>query len=100
MFDINFHPNLEKGQFTPATDDMAADAFVYLLAGTETTAASMTVTTWALLNNQQMMQRLKAELRTAMPRRDDAVDWAVLERLPYLVSTRSRDRLLHHWYQS
>ena len=99
MFDINFHPNLEKGQFTPTTDEMAADAFVYLLAGTETTAATMTVITWALLNNQQMMQRLKAELRMAMPGRDETVEWAVLERLSYLVGTRSRDILLRHWYR-
>ena len=99
MFDINFHPNLEKGQFTPTTDDMTADALVYLIAGTETVASAMTVITWALLNNPQIMQRLKAELRMVMPGRDDAVDWAGLEKLPYLVGTRSRDRLLYHLYQ-
>lgn len=99
MFDINFHPNLEKGQFTPTTDEMTADALVYLIAGTETTNAALTVITWALLNDPQTMQRLKAELRTVMPGRDDAVDWAGLEKLSYLVGTRSRDRLLRHLYQ-
>ena len=99
MFDINFHPNLEKGQFTPTTDDMTADAAVYLIAGTETLASAMTVITWALLNDPQMMQRLKAELRTVMPERTDAVGWAELEKLSYLVGTRFRDRLLRHWYE-
>ena len=99
MFDINFHPNLEKGQFTPTTDDMTADALVYLIAGTETTASAMTVITWALLNNPQIMQRLKAELRMVMPGRDDAVDWIGLEKVSYLVGTRSRDRLLCHLYR-
>ena len=99
MFDINFHPNLEKGQFMPTTDEMTADTMVYLTAGMETTASAMTVITWALLNNPQMMQRLKAELRTVMPQRDDAVGWAGLEKLSYLVGTRSRDRLLRHGYE-
>ena len=99
VFDINFHPNLEKGHFTPTTDEMTADALVYLVAGTETVAGAMTVITWAFLNNPQIMQRLKAELRVAMPGRDDAVDWAGLERLSYLVGTRSKDRSLPHLHQ-
>ena len=79
---------------------MTADALVYLIAGTETVASAMTVITWALLNNPQMMQKLKAELKTVMPGRDDAVDWAGLDGLSYLVGTRSRDILLCHLYQS
>ena len=73
---------------------MTADALVYLIAGTDTVAAAMIVITWALLNNPQIMQKLKAELRTVMPRREDAVNWAGLEKLSYLVGTRSRDRFL------
>ena len=86
MFDVNLNPNLEKGQFKPTNDEMAADACALLIAGTDTSSNTMVVITWALLNNSQMMQRLKTELREVMPRREDAVDWLRLEKLPYLVS--------------
>ena len=86
MFDVNLNPNLEKGQFKPTTDEMAADACALLIAGTDTSSNTMVVITWALLNSTQMMQRLKTELREVMPGRGDAVDWLRLEKLPYLVS--------------
>ena len=86
MFDINLHPSLEKGQLTPTVNEMAADAFVLLSAGTSTVSLTMVVITWALLNNPQMTQRLKAELNTVIAGRDDTTDWAGLEQLLYLVS--------------
>ena len=86
VFDINLNPNLEKGQFKPTNDEMAADACTLLLAGTDTSSNTMVVITWALLNDSQMMQRLKTELREVMPGREDAADWLRLENLPYLVS--------------
>ena len=90
VFDINLNPNLEKGQFTPTTNEMAADALTLLVGGTHTTSSAMVVTIWALLNNPQVMQRLKTELKAAMPRRDDVMDWAELEKLPYLVSKKDK----------
>ena len=86
MFDISLHPNREKEQFTPTVDEMTADAFTLLNAGTNTTTHAMVIVTWALLNEPPMMQRLKAELKVAMPDRNDTVDWIGLEGLPYLVS--------------
>ena len=100
MFDITLQPNLEKGQFTPTVDEMAADALAYLIAGTDTSATTMEVILWALLNNPQLMQKLKAELREVMPGPTDAVDWAELEKLPYLVSERFRDQVVGHSNQS
>lgn len=75
---------------------MGADAFALLVAGTDTVAVTTVMITWALLNNPQMMQRLKAELREVMPGREDTVDWAGLEKLPYLVSKRFGGRFLCH----
>ena len=86
VFDINFHPNLEKGQFTPTFDEMVGDALGYMMAGTDTVSHTMAVITWALLKDPQMMQKLKAELTTVMPGREDTVEWAKLENLSYLVS--------------
>ena len=94
VFDISLHPNHEKDQFTPTVDEMTADAFTLLNAGTNTTTHTMVVSTWALLNKPPMMQRLKAELKAAMPGRNDTVDWKALEGLPYLVSKWFGNRLL------
>ena len=86
MFDISLRPNREKEQFTPTVDEMAADAFTLLNAGTNTMSHTMVLIAWALVEKPQMMQRLKAELKVAMPDRNDTVDWDRLEGLPYLVS--------------
>ena len=85
VFDNNLHPNLEKGQFTPAVDEMTSDAFIYLMAGMDTVSFTLVVIIWALLNNPQKMQELKAELKVVLPGRADAVNWAQLENLSYLV---------------
>lgn len=100
MFDINLHPSLEKRQLTPTVNEMAADAFVLLSAGTSTVSLTMVVITWALLNNPQMTQRLKAELKTVMAGRDDTTDWAGLEQLLYLVSKGVANLLPCHSSQS
>ena len=94
VFDINLHPNLEKGQFTPTIDEMAADAYVLLNAGTDSSAFAMVTIIWGLLNNPQAMQRLMAELKTVMPSREDTVDWAGLEKLRYLVSQGLRRQII------
>lgn len=65
---------------------MTSDALGLLTAGTLTTSHTLVVISWALLNNPQISQKLKAELRAAMPGRNDTLDWAELEKLPYLVS--------------
>ena len=99
VFDINLRPNREKEQFTPTVTEMSLDAFVLLNAGTDTTSHTMVVITWALLNNPQMMQKLKAELKVAMPGRDDTINWAGTEEMPYLVSKGFKRRLPCHLSQ-
>lgn len=54
-------------------------------AGTDTTANTLVVATWHILDEPRILQRLKNELRQAMPDIDDTLDWASLENLPYLV---------------
>jgi len=61
-------------------------------AGTDTTANTLVVGTWNILSEPRILQRLKDELRQAMPDKNDTPDWATLENLPYLVRTF----VLHH----
>ncbi|KAM0796351.1 cytochrome P450 [Usnea florida] len=84
MFDAALNPDTEKGHFTPSTTELTSDAFLMLLAGTDTTAASLTVAVFGVLSNPHFMNKLRAELRGAMPTVTATADWASLEKLPYL----------------
>jgi cytochrome P450 len=66
--------------------DLGTD-FVNLL-GTDTTAHTLTMGTWYLLNNIDMVKTLRKELVDVIPDLDSAVtvSWVTLEKLPYLVS--------------
>lgn len=87
IFDVALNPDPSKGQFTPSDDALAADAVLMFGAGTDTTAHTLVVGTWHILNEPRILQTLNHELRQAMPNRDDTLDWATLENLPYLVRT-------------
>ena len=56
--------------------------------GTDTTAHTLTTGTWYLINNPDMLKLLRKELVEVLPDVDSGVtvDWATLEKLPYLVS--------------
>ena len=86
VFDTTLSPNLEKGQYTPPINCLAADAFTFFMAGTDTSANTITTAIYNLLDGPpQMLEQLKSELRKAIPERDSIVQWAKLEELPYLV---------------
>jgi cytochrome P450 len=63
------------------------EGIVVILAGLETTARFLTNITYHLLSNPAMLQELRAELKKVMPTPDARVTCAVLENLPYMVSS-------------
>ncbi|KAL8823876.1 MAG: hypothetical protein Q9191_005480, partial [Dirinaria sp. TL-2023a] len=86
VFDTTLHPNVEKGQFTPPLNEMAADAFSFINAGTDTSSNALSIGIFELLDGPpHMIQRLKRELLESIPDENTMVEWAVLEKLPYLV---------------
>lgn len=90
VFDTTLHPNIEKGQFTPPVKDLAADAFAFLMAGTDTLATALTTAVFNLLHGPtHMLERLKSELREVIPGPDVTADWYTLEKLNYLVCRRT-----------
>lgn len=80
------NPDSEKGQYTPLDHDLTANAFLMFGAGTDTTANTLIQGTWYVLSNARILKELQDELRQAMPKKDVMLDWATLEKLPYLVS--------------
>jgi hypothetical protein len=107
VFQTALHPDKEKGQWSPDLKSLTADALLFFAAGkpwgclflglvtdsanllgTDTTAHTLTVGTWYLLNNIDMLKTLREELVEVIPDVNSAVsvDWVTLEKLPYLVS--------------
>ncbi|KAH7333388.1 cytochrome P450 [Rhexocercosporidium sp. MPI-PUGE-AT-0058] len=62
------------------------DGQVTVIAGTLTTAWSLSVTTYHLLTRPNVLRRLRAELETAIPDADQYVPLSALEKLPYLTA--------------
>ena len=61
------------------------EGFTLIFAGTETTAATLSLMMFHLLENKWLLQRLRQEIDTLPPVRDDAYTCAQLEPLPFLV---------------
>ncbi|KAI4944235.1 hypothetical protein J4E91_008790 [Alternaria rosae] len=65
---------------------LMADASVILGAGTETTARTMAVTTYYLIKDPEIGEKLREELKTVMPTVNHEVSLSQLEALPYLTA--------------
>lgn len=65
------------------------EGFILVGAGGETTAQTLAVLTFHLLNNPQVLRKLQEELDHAMPDPEQQIPWQQLEQLPYLVSISS-----------
>jgi cytochrome P450 len=59
---------------------------VVIGAGADTTANTLTVTHFHILDNPEVLEKLRAELEVAMPDQFAPAKLAVVERLPYLVN--------------
>ncbi|KAF9889352.1 hypothetical protein FE257_007462 [Aspergillus nanangensis] len=53
-------------------------------AGTETTSRVLSLASYYLASNRDVLERLRAELRQIMPTPTDIPSWTELEKLPYL----------------
>lgn len=66
---------------------LAGEAGTLLGAGTETTARTLAVTSFYLINSPDVMGKLKRELHEVLPTLDTVVPLPLMEKLPYLVRT-------------
>lgn len=84
IFDTALNPDAEKAQVRPTTEEHAADTLLLLVAGTDTTAHTLTIATYNVLKQPKIFKKLQTELREAIPRKDMLLQSAELEKLPYL----------------
>ncbi|KAL1644258.1 hypothetical protein SLS61_008860 [Didymella pomorum] len=78
--------NQEKDNRALTRDEMDSNATIFLVAGSETTATTLSGTTYLLLKNPAAYARLANEIRTAFARSQDITIDAV-NNLPYLLAT-------------
>ncbi|ORY63203.1 cytochrome P450 [Pseudomassariella vexata] len=60
------------------------EGFILVVAGTETTARTLTLASYYIFQNKPLLQKLRDEIRTAMPNLTSEASWSELEQLPYL----------------
>lgn len=80
LYDSNLPPQ-EK-----TIDRLNEEGFALILAGADTSSATLTQLSYHLLANQDTLKTLKEELRAAMPDTQVPMPWQELESLPFLVS--------------
>ena len=87
IFDTLLSPPLNKNRPVPSNADLTAEAILMFLAGTDTTANSLVVGTYGILQNQIILEKLTRELRHAFPYPEKAsvMTYDRLRKLPYLV---------------
>lgn len=80
---INANSYREDGDFR---ERLLQEAEQFIVAGTETTGHALSVTTFYILQDGGVQQKLRQELIDADISLDEDLDVASLQRLPYLVS--------------
>ena len=66
------------------TQRLTDEAMVILIAGSETTASTLAAITYHLLADRKLLDRLRAELVTAMPNQNELPVASKLDSLPFL----------------
>ncbi|RAH69896.1 putative cytochrome P450 oxygenase [Aspergillus aculeatinus CBS 121060] len=65
---------------------LADEGLVLFAAGTETTATTLSVAIFHVLNDPAILSKLRSELKQIMPTPHHPVTWRQLEKLPYLTA--------------
>ena len=75
-----------QGYVVPTVDQIKDEAYSTLGAAADTTGNAMTVATYHVVSNQQIHEKVKAELKAAFPDPQARLSFVELEKLSYLVS--------------
>ena len=87
VFDMLLEPNPEKDYRVPGSEELIDQGFLFLVAGSDTTAYSLACATYYILTHAEVLERLRTELRQDFHRTVVDPDWNYINKLPYLVKT-------------
>lgn len=76
-------PNIPAAERTKQR--LQDEGILLLLAGTDTTAIALTTATFYVFENEQILQRLRAEVQDVIPTPESPTSVLQLEKVPYLV---------------
>jgi len=79
-------PNATEGHVVPGIEDLTDEAFTILTAAADTTGHAMAILAFYAVSNPVIYRTLAGELKTAFPDRVENLDYATLEKLPYLTA--------------
>ena len=80
LYSSNLPPQEKK------IDRLTEEGFALILAGADTSGATLSQLSYHILANPDILKTLKEELRVAMPDTRVPMSWQALENLPFLVS--------------
>ena len=83
------------GYTVPTSLGLTDDAYSILAAAADTTGNTMTIAAFNVISECGVYDSLRRELLEAFPDPDANLDFATLERLPYLVDIRNPVSQLH-----
>ncbi len=84
IFEELYYSNLPPQEKT--IDRLNEEGFALILAGADTSSATLSQLSYHILANPDILKTLKEELRVAMPDTQVPMPWQELENLPFLVS--------------
>jgi cytochrome P450 len=87
LFDLLLNKKQNSTYQVPPTKELVDHAFLFSLAGIDTTSTVLTFATHSILSSPHVLRKLKAELREAEPFIKNEFDFEKVRRLPYLVSS-------------
>ncbi|KAL3462276.1 cytochrome P450 [Aspergillus heterothallicus] len=85
LFDAMLEPSEEKGYRARTSKELIDEAALFILAGTDTSAYSLTTATYFLLSNPGALATLRAELDLAEPFLKEG-NWEEVRKLSYLMA--------------
>ncbi|KAJ5654239.1 cytochrome P450 [Penicillium lividum] len=84
VFDLLLESNDRKGYQVADMSELIDEAFLLVIAGSDTTAYSLSCATYYILNHGDILSKLKAELATVPRHVDGHLDCRNIQSLPYL----------------
>ena len=85
VFDLLLEPHPHLGYEVRSNEQLVDEAFLLLIAGSDTTAYSLACTTYYLLTHEEPLSKLKKKLKLLPRTSDGRVALTSVMNLPYLV---------------
>ncbi|KAJ6024766.1 cytochrome P450 [Penicillium herquei] len=86
LFDVLLTDNPDKRYKVPSNNDLIDQAFLFAIAGTDTTSMATTFAIFHILSNPKVLEKLREELQGASGIIKDEYNYREVKQLPYLTA--------------